>query len=362
MAETTKIAWADATWNPWIGCSKVHIGCTNCYAAAQAGRFGVTWGPHGTRRKTSDGYWKKPLNWNAVGCVHTRVFPSLCDPFERWDMPMLHVAGQRLLVADEEPGRYLPQPTNEQFDRLTNLEKANLRSGVYRHVWMDDLRRDFFGLIDKTPNLDWLLLTKRPENIRRMMDGYEENVWLLYSASDQETLESGLSNLLACRSLAPVIGLSLEPLLGPVDLRAVCCATRDCQASSSLLANDWTHLYMNALTGWRATSMYSGTEGPKLGWVIVGGESGPHARPCALEWIDDIRRQCQTSGVPCFIKQLGSNPVTTNANLWDAPDLGKFIGASWGNTVAGCRINLDDPKGGDPSAWPEDLRVREFPR
>jgi protein gp37 len=274
--------------------------------------------------------------------MRPRIFPSLCDPFEDWKGP----------IVDKRANGTLP-----------------------RAITMNDLRRHFFGLIDKTPNLDWLLLTKRPENIMRMWplasDGtdsgeYDEkhlhNVWLLYSASDQETLEAGLHHLLACRDLAPVLGMSLEPLLGPVDLTKVICESRECEPSSSPLANDWTHLWMDALTGFRATSMFSATYGPQLDWVIVGGESGPDARPCALEWIDDIRRQCQTSGVPCFIKQLGSNPVTTNANLWDAPDLGKFIGASWGNTVAGCRINLDDPKGGDPSAWPEDLRVREFPR
>lgn len=163
-----------------------------------------------------------------------------------------------------------------------------------------------------------------------------DNVWLIYSASDQQSLETGLSHLLKCRDLVPVLGLSLEPLIGPIDLNACWHGGFPCPGSGSYVA------------------------GPH--WVIVGGESGPNARPCALEWIDDIRRQCAAANTPCFVKQMGSNPVTENANVWDFDYLGKRIGAAWGRSAAGCKINFDDSKGADPSEWPEEFRVQQFPK
>lgn len=243
----TKIEWATHSFNPWIGCSKVHAGCTNCYAEAMAGRLGVMWGPDGTRRRTAESTWRQVERWNRqAGNVRLRprVFASLCDPFEDWQGP------------------------------IRNAERRKL----WKHspLTMQDIRKDFFALIDRTPNLDWLLLTKRPQNIRQMWPGQASrnvdwpgrhkrraNVWLLYSASDQATLEYGQPHLLACRDLVPLLGLSLEPLIGPVDLTA--------------------------------------TQG--IDWVIVGGESGPNARPCNVEWIRSIVEQCKAAGVSVFVKQ-----------------------------------------------------------
>lgn len=338
MAEVTKIEWATHTFNLWIGCSKVHTGCAHCYAEAMAGRFGVTWGPNGTRNRTSERYWKRPLAWERQAAAtrqRPRIFPSLCDPFEHWHLPMLHHLGQRLLVADEEPGRYLPQPTGEQFETLTPTEKQNLRSGVYRHVWMDDLRRDFFALIDRTPHLDWLLLTKRPENIRRMwpvpangrdqsdlLSAKRENAWLIYSASDQATLEAGLLDLLKCCDLTSVLGLSLEPLLGPINLDGCWAPTGSPSDSCPYVRG--------------------------VNWVIVGGESGPHARPCNIDWICSVVEQCAGAGVPCFVKQLGSRPMCVRPCQCH------------GHPTPMC-LHVEHPKGGNPAEWPEDLRVRQFP-
>lgn len=271
MADTTKIQWADHTFNPWLGCEPVHTGCKNCYAQVYFRRMGIL----GTRRKTADANWRKPLIWNrkakAAG-ERRRVFPSLCDPFEMWSGPI----------------------------------------GTHENCYtMADLRRDFFALIDKTPNLDWLLLTKRPENVRRMWpipsngrdpldDLYllRENCWLIYSASDQETLERGLPHLLDCGNLAPVLGLSLEPLVGPVVIPAI----------------------------------------KELDLVIAGGESGRNARPCDVAWIRSILKQCAAAGLPCYVKQLGAKPWVNDGPMF-----------------------LGDPKGGDPTEWPEDLRVRQLP-
>lgn len=198
---------------------------------------------------------------------------------------------------------------------------------------LDDVRRDFFSLIDRCPNLDFLLLTKRPANVRRMWpggfaDGSEtrgndrHNVWLLYSASDQRSLEAGLPHLMACRDLAPVIGLSLEPLVGPVDLRT---------------APGVPRIDLGMCRG----------SFPKLDWIIIGGESGPRARPCDVAWIRSIRDQCAAAGVPCYIKQLG-------ANAWD----GKWAlsGQNCDRKTRAEFAAITDPKGSNSDEWPEDLR------
>lgn len=260
--ENTKISWATHSFSPWIGCSQVHVGCQHCYAAAMSGRLGVTWGPNGTRRRTAASTWKQVENWNrkaacncgaagagpgecqwcAGGCVRPRVFPSLCDPFEDW-------------------GGHVETP------------KAA--------VSMSDVRRDFFALIDRCQNLDFLLLTKRPKNIQRMVPmrwaprdywggnaRQPRNVWLLYSASDQESFDAGWYEIWYCRDLVPVWGFSIEPLIGPIEM--------------GLLNLNVEH---------------------RPSWVIVGGESGPRARPMRLEWLESIAEQCAAAGVPLFVKQ-----------------------------------------------------------
>lgn len=239
MAENTKIEWATHSWSPWIGCAKIHTGCLNCYAEADFAtrRKRVVWGPNGTRSVTSDEYWRKPITWNRKADEtgeRVRVFPSLCDPFE------------------------------------DHCDVAYWREGM-------------FDLIDNTPNLDWVLLTKRPENILRMWPDKKsrQNVWLLYSASDQESLELGAGSLIDCLSLARIVGVSLEPLLGPISLSIALSADR---------------LWFADPTG-------------MLKWVIVGGESGPNARPFKMVWLEQIVAQCQGAGVPVFVKQdYGKTP------------------------------------------------------
>jgi protein gp37 len=131
---------------------------------------------------------------------------------------------------------------------------------------------------------------------------FRPNVWLGTSVSDQATVEKLVPELLDCDELCPVLFLSIEPLLGPIDLEWF-----------------WSRF-------------------PGIRWVIVGGESGPHARACDLAWIRSIRDQCKAAGVPVFVKQLGRGPLETEAAL-----------------------RLADAKGGDWNEWPADLRVREFP-
>jgi protein gp37 len=298
VAENTKIQWCDHSWSPWIGCSKIGSGCANCYAEADFDkRRGMAkWGPHGTRVKTSASYWRQLIKWNEkaeASGKRPRVFPSLCDVFEQWGGEILRSG--KTLWCDGRP------------------------------MTMNDVRCDMFDLIDETPNLDWLLLTKRPENVRKMWPHWQaqtiyeprrlNNVWLIYSASDQQSLDAGLPHLLTCRDLVPVLGVSLEPLIGPVDLSAYI------GGEYVGLPGDTMHASYNA----------------GIDWVIVGGESGPLARPCDRQWIYDVTVQCKRAHVPCFVKQLGAKSV-----------------------YCGDHYPLRDSKGGDPDEWPEDLRVRKF--
>ena len=222
MAENSKIEWCDHTFNPWIGCTKVSDGCKNCYAERLMDTFykRVSWGPQGKRIRTSEFYWRRPLKWNEQlhkDVRRLRVFcGSVCDVFEyKGDQPEL-----------------------------------------------DDWRGDLFNLINLTPNLNWLLLTKRPEDASFLIGDWH-NIWLGTSVEDQVSSDERLPHLL--RHPAAVHFLSCEPLLGPVDL------------SPYIFSIDW---------------------------VIVGGESGPSARPMDLDWAMSIRDQCQAAAVPFFMKQI----------------------------------------------------------
>lgn len=351
MGQNSTIEWTTHTFNPWMGCTKVAPGCTHCYAEAFTKRYGkAAWGPNGTRVKTSDNYWRQPIKWNrdaeAAG-ERRRVFcASLADVFEEWTGP-IRGSGRddgELAIDDDRS----------------------------RQLTMDDLRRDLFALIDQTPNLDWLLLTKRPENVREMwaptcnrckgrgwylkritdntptpcedcdrkaselgvslQDGqyarptnFRFNVWLGCSISEQKTADENIPHLLKCRDLAPVLFLSAEPLLGPLNLHQALCKHFNPDRREQQIGH-WC-------------------DGPQIQWVIGGGESGPGARPCDVSWIRSIIAQCKAAGVPCFVKQLGANPQYLEWRYKSMMDL-----------------KLKDRKGGDPSEWPEDLRVREFPR
>ena len=346
MAENTGIEWTDHTFNPWIGCTKVHAGCANCYAEADMDkrRGRVRWGPQGTRSMTKT--WGAPRKWNKTGkllvecdnpdCRYRRVVPegmedtfcsecgwpsgsaarprvfcaSLADVFEDWDGPIIDHNGERLYW----PHNAMQTPTKY-------IAESHCGSGE-PPVTMDDLRRDLFALIDATPNLDWLLLTKRPENIRRMMSNvdwnacdsgdcpheyerecdtedqrkFRDNMWLGTSVSDQSSADKQIPELLKCRDLSPVLFLSVEPLLDHIQLEV-------------LRTGDFDSL--DCLTGTRSYAGRGGRAGHEttghaaIDWVIVGGESGPQARPMHPQWVRDLRDQCEGAGVPFFFKQWG---------------------------------------------------------
>lgn len=372
MAENTEIEWATHTWNPWLGCTKVSAGCKNCYAETLMDtRYGkVAWGQNGTRVRTTAAYWRKPIAWNAASqpafCQpgdQTRVFPSLCDVFEDWGGPI--TAGGKnpvYLASDNRASR-----------------------GPEGRITMDDCRTDLFRLIDATPHLTWLLLTKRPENILKMWPyrtipeveaGFESkmypeyframlpsvpgamyrpNVWIGTSIENQETADQRIPELLKCRELSPVLWLSYEPALGPVDFRF--CPGRhgfetQPESEDPISGLDADGRCNHSPVGMMTCSTrrhWTFADRPSqlncgIDWTIIGGESGPGARTAHIDWYRSAVKQCNESDVAVFVKQLG---------------------ASWyEDSQAGQRSRhsgIKSSKGGDPSEWPPDLRVRQYP-
>lgn len=323
MAET-KIEWADYTFNPWRGCTKVSAGCKNCYAETQSKRnpkvLGI-WSDNGMRvvaSETGESGWSAPLKWNAKAKAldeRHRVFcASMADVFEDWKGVMTNSQGKEMIQ-----GRKLDAWT------------------------MNDARQRLFNLIDQTPNLDWLILTKRPENIARMMPpfvtqyipemgelSYREdirpNVWLGTSVENQEQFGKRAIELL--RIPASVSFLSAEPLLGPIRLNGF-------------------GTTMDPVT------MITEPRTDRKFWVIVGGESGGGARPCRIEWVRSIVEQCKAAGVPVFVKQLGAEPMGDDQ---DAVNSARSTRHALGTII------LANRKGGDIEEFPNDLQVREFPR
>lgn len=297
MAENSKIEWTDHTFNAIIGCTKVSPGCQFCYAERDMDlRLNrAAWGPDGTRTLTADANWKLPIAWNRMAGQNGeryRVFTaSLSDVFEDWGGPIHNHKGEQL---------YMPHIPGGQF--LVRQESHDSRLG--RPVNMNDVRARLFNIIDNTPNLDWLVLTKRPENIRKMwpekflMSGgftglhkdKRPNVMLGTSVENQKYANERIPHLLDCKDLARGIFLSAEPLLGPIDLRKV--KTHEGHDDVLFVGNEGGH-------------EYAGSPRNFIDWVIVGGESGPDARPMRPDWASSIRDQCQAADVAFMFKQWG---------------------------------------------------------
>ena len=238
MGANSRISWTDHTFNPWWGCMKVSGGCVHCYAEKMGNRFGSYWGLTATRKTFGELHWKEPFKWDRrAGAAgdRKRVFcGSMCDWAE--DHP----------TADEE-------------------------------------RKKLWPLIRQTPNLDWLLLTKRPERIEKLLPndwgiGYE-NVWVGVTVEDQAVADTRLPIL--TRIPAVVRFVSAEPLLEPLDI---------------------------PLGG--------------IHWLIAGCESGPKRRRAEPDWFRDLRDRCFVSGVPFFLKQMDVDEKLTempslDGTVWD---------------------------------------------
>jgi protein gp37 len=258
MSENTKIEWATHTFNPWEGCQKVGPGCDHCYAETRNARFGggkaINWGPGAPRRRTSEANWNLPRRWHAQ---HEAFVAQ-------------HGHRQRVFCAS----------LADVFDNAVARE------------WRDDLAT----LILNTPNLDWLLLTKRIGNAGDMLgemflDGPPDNLWLGATIVNQAEGDRDIPKLLAAPAAKRF--LSMEPLLGPVDLSVI---------------DLGGHREIYPLRGTGDCEDDDGDPRPDLpgiDWVIVGGESGPGARPMDPAWAISLRDQCQAADVPFLFKQWG---------------------------------------------------------
>lgn len=248
MAEKTGIQWTDHTANFWWGCMKVSPGCANCYAEVWSRRYGrAIWGPAATTtRWRTKGPWRDILRWDARAAadgVRRRVFAqSMSDFFEE-------------------------------------------------HPQLDEWRAEACEILAGLKHLDVQLLTKRPENVQRMVPAawlaeWPRHIWIGTSVENQELADRRIPLLMDIP--AAVRFLSCEPLLGPIDL-GLFSTVPGCTDNGGCyhLAADRIH------------------------WVIVGGESGHKARPMHPDWARSLRDQCQEAGVPFHFKQWGEYCTTS---------------------------------------------------
>lgn len=286
MGKETDISWCDHTFNHVIGCEKVSEGCRNCYASVStpvrvAGKIGLKlWGGESTgavRRVASESMWKEPIKWNKQAekeGKRKRVFcASLADVFERFDGDIVDSHGNKLYLNLRE----------DEKDDWWHTENTGLG------VDLDSVRARLFDVIGLTPWLDWLLLTKRPENVMDMAPtlwkqfGFPFNVWMGTTVENQDYAEQRIPHLLSIP--AKVRFLSVEPMLGEVNVPHVIAADGDS-------ASKGTMHWMGIDAG--------------INWVICGGESGDKARPMHPDWVRHLRDQCVAAGVAFHFKQWGN--------------------------------------------------------
>ena len=290
MSDSSKIEWTNATWNPVTGCTKVSPGCDHCYAETFAER------------------WRGIPGHHFEQGFDVTLRPERLEQPRRWKRP------RRIFV--------------------------NSMSDVFHEAIPDDFILQMFAVMAVTPQHTYQVLTKRHGRMRSLLSKpkFADDVWALVwqldgglawrrrqwplrhvwcgvSAEDQHWADIRIPALL--HTPAAVRFVSAEPLLGPIDLEPY--IPLGCDCGTGLLG------------GHEDTCMLVR---PTLDWVIVGGESGPGARPCGLGWIEELVNQCHATETPMFVKQFGSV-------------LGREFGAG--------------PKGGDMDRWPAYLQHRQFP-
>ena len=285
MGANSKIEWCDHTWNPWIGCTQISPGCHLCYAKTLNARFGggtaPNWGPGAPRRRTSQSNWFSPFRWQRAAAAFYAK----------------HGRRQTVFCAS----------LADVFDNAVDP------------AW----RADLGVLIENTPDLIWLVLTKRIGNAAPMLAamfprGTPENVWLGATVVDQAEADRDIPKLLATRAMRRF--LSCEPLLGPVNLIGD-------RGTFTLLSERFDERWYSSLPiGWG---------GLLIDWVIVGGESGPGARPMHPAWARTLRDQCAVAGIPFLFKQWG--------------EFAKYRGEGG---VEGAWLDPDGRFYGGPTGWP----------
>jgi len=377
---TTKIQWTDSTWNPVRGCSRVSKGCDACYAMGQAHRFSGPGKPYEGLTTLRNG----KVDWTGVA----RFVPEMLSAPLKWKKP-------RRIFVNSMSDLFHRSVTNEQiaavfgvmaacpqhtFQILTKRPERMLEwfkwvggnrgyeQAGQLHVSLCEALR---GPVDWDPD---------DRHCEALLDNANDwplpNVWLGVSAEDQQRADERVPLLLQCP--AAVRFVSAEPLLGPINMPGLKGSTTihvslnvegairnrsfhgfvDESGKELAPADAEYELRRASLLGIKLVnsdgchnfdpdSGCRGHRNSRLDWVIVGGESGPGARPCELGWIHSLVQQCQKTNVACFVKQIGSHAVA--GGLIDM------------ETKEPYRLRLKDRKGGDMSEWAAPLRVREFP-
>jgi protein gp37 len=372
VADSTKIQWCDATFNPWWGCERVSPACAHCYADTLAKRVGRSdlW-PRGATsehefRFLSEANWEKPLRWARLA----------------------------------REGR-LPNGKENLDGHRPRVFCASMADVFEERPELGEDRVRLFDLISRTPELDWLVLTKRPGfaqhvladhdfwlavNARRCASGAEilgftfglpaplPNVWMGVSIENSRfTWRADVLRQIP----AAVRFISAEPLLG-----SLFPAGPNLAPTATVRVGDFEQ---TAVVHSRRPLDLAGID-----WVIIGGESGPRSRPFRLEQAREIIRRCDPyepvccgyyeSGECCgdpiprgevervpavFVKQLGRHPIETGERY--AAQISAGVECDHGFDVCpDCdadevELRLRDAQGGDWDEWPEDLRIREFP-
>lgn len=320
----TTIEWTDETWNPAVGCSRVSAGCENCYAETfvhrgltEAHRGLTVLGKHGPR-------------WNGT----VRFLPDRLETPLRWKKP-------RRVFVNSLSDLFHEALTNEEIAAVFGVMAACPQHTFQVLTKRARRMREWFAWIAGDGRLDpppTFVAETCAENLCVEIDRLEPpwplaNVHLGVSVENQATADERIPALLA--TPAAVRFVSYEPALSGVSFRCIGYGPSN-------------RGFVDALTGETECAEVRGRPHaaaplPRLDWIIVGGESGPGARPFDLAWARSVIAQCRAAGVPVFVKQLGANPmeVTAAGTAWDP-----------------CLI---DRKGGDMREWPESLRVRMFP-
>lgn len=286
MAENSKIEWCDSTWNCWIGCSRVSPGCEKCYAEAMAKRYGwAEWGKGKPRKRTSANYWKQPLKWNKAPCDQHHIIE--CEECPK----------RRVFCAS----------LADWLDEEVPIE------------WLADLLK----LIHDTPNLDWLLLTKRPENWRERIEAARHSLiasvsekclgdYLSLPYTHRERVRDWLVKWLE-EDEAPSnvwIGTTVEDNLRTTriaDLIEIPAKVHFLSCEPLLESLDLDYWLTEPIT-------------PQIDWVICGGESGPKKRPFNCDWARSLRDQCKAAGVKFFFKQVDKvQPIPSDLMIREFP-------------------------------------------
>lgn len=360
MSNNSAIEWTEATWNPVTGCTRVSAGCDNCYAVRKSYRL--------ERMGQDEKYGgltvlndKGDRHFNGVVKTHE---DALRIPLERKKPTVYFVNSMSDLFHKDVPFEFIDKvfavmnATEFQLPIPKDLTKVK-RWHTYQVLtkrpdrmaeYMESRRTSKYTLTQGQHPLFKCRADVFTGHGSHLMNAGAvvrwppNNVWLGTSVENQATADERIPHLLKCP--AAVRFLSCEPLLGTVEL-----PRRD-DGGGDIPKEERGEWGLPAKT----ISTIDAPPGHAINWVIAGGESGPGARPCDIEWIRSIVSQCRSADVPVFVKQLGSEPAVHK------DDIDKYGGVSYHHAVGDYFVKrLDDKKGGDPSEWPEDTRVREYP-